>query len=193
MREHLLLLLIAISILSCGPSSEQLKCTQSGEFEICTPNNWNHVETDKAIFFSGLSDSIRNTFAIMQSLDLDWSTEEYILELNRQLTEDTIEVFTGYTLQRMQIDDIPTNTYYVQIDTKLDNQEYRAFGMVWRDDSHLNEFMIKRLATDFETGYKELSQVIFNLKSDGQSVFDRETELEYELTSFEELAREKSP
>ncbi|GEM_PF-4896034 len=129
----------------------------------------------------------------MQSLDLDWSTEEYILELNRQLTEDTIEVFTGYTLQRMQIDDIPTNTYYVQIDTKLDNQEYRAFGMVWRDDSHLNEFMIKRLATDFETGYKELSQVIFNLKSDGQSVFDRETELEYELTSFEELAREKSP
>lgn len=97
MRKYYLLFLIAFLTLQCEQSKEQIQCTDSGEFQICTPITWNHVKTDKAIFFSGLSDSLKNTFAIMQSLDLDWSTEQYIIELNHQLREDTTELFTGYT------------------------------------------------------------------------------------------------
>ena len=193
MRKYYLLFLIAFLTLQCEQSKDQLKCIDSGEFQICTPTNWNSVKTEKAIFFSGLSDSLKNTFAIMQSLDLDWSPEQYIIELNRQLREDTTELFTGYTLKQLQIDNTPTNTYYSEVYTKFDGQEYVGIGMVWRDNKNLNEFTIKRLNSDYSTAFDEMSKIIFNLKRNGEPQFNKESKLDYKLISFEELGEKTSP
>lgn len=96
-------------------------------------------------------------------------------------------------MKQLQIDNTPTNTYYSEVYTKFDGQEYVGIGMVWRDNKNLNEFTIKRLNSDYSTAFDEMSKIIFNLKRNGEPQFNKESELEYKLISFEELGEKTSP
>jgi hypothetical protein len=100
---------------------------------------------------------------------------KYLKETYLQLKNDSIEVFTGYTVKKLVFDD--KVTFYGEYYTSIKRKSYLTYSTVFEKDNDLFEIALKvdsAKSSEYKESYKN---ILFNFYHKKEAVFSAGDEL----------------
>jgi hypothetical protein len=152
----------------------------------CIPKEWNHVETDKALFYANFANSNENTYFAITAYSQDVQLQNYLKEMAKVLSSDTIEQTQSYKLTELVF---PKKTaYYTEVYSKKDTTNYCFYMMLWKVNGTTYDFGLKTKLSEKDKYYKFFQTILYNFQSNGEQIFSEKDQLEkIKHLKFEDL------
>lgn len=186
MKEKLCnLLVLIVFAMGCGSNegksdNKDMQCIAVDNSHIFIPKSWEVINQDKTFFFAAPEkNNYKYIFFTIGKYNLNstgLNLSSYLKFIYKELSKkDSIENFSGYNLKRINFKD--RSNYYMEYFSKVDNQEYLAYSMIFQVGDYLYDFILKVRREDGEEFKNIFNDIIFNFKLDKSLVFHRGDEI----------------
>ncbi|GAA4092628.1 hypothetical protein [Mucilaginibacter panaciglaebae] len=153
-------------------ASKDWHCYDVDEERVCIPTNWKMRQQSKYLFMSDVDAFDQSTFFVVlkyNKVSSGLDVTKYLKTTYHSLKNDTVEVFTGYTVKKITFED--KESVYGEYYTSIKHKPYMTYSTVFEKDNDLFEIALKVDSTK-AVGYKEIYRdILFNIQHKGKAVF----------------------
>lgn len=145
---------------------------------IFCPIDWKLFPQDKVMFFTQINDSDKNTFFTVVRYDQvqnDITLESYIKLGYSQLKNDSVEVFTGYSLKELAFEN--KQAFYGEYSTVINKVNYYTFAMYFIEKGFVYDLSLKVRKSDKDKYYNTFQSILYSYKTDDRNVFNEDDEI----------------
>jgi hypothetical protein len=181
LKKIALITVLTTFVLSCQQNKNGLYkitnnniCFNISDDKVCVPKKWQLKKQSRYLILCSINSADTSEYFVVlkhNKLSSGITLNTYLKEIYKALRNDTVEIASGYTSQKLTGEN--EITYYSEFHTTLNGKPYITLSMIFQDKSNIYEFALKTSEKNFSNNKIAFRNTLFESRMDHHSGFNK--------------------